>query len=237
MPELAPSRRKPGPRARTHLRRAAAELDTLDSPKKTIPKPPIPSRGCFTLRKPGSLRQGAGTRDAPAWHVSPGLPKQRQKHNKQQQRAADSRQTFPSYFLPGSVCAFSPSPTRKLLPSEGNNKMILRRTKPAPSQREPRCKAPAPPGEEPGKAPSPTRAGSRSCSPPSRAGSSRAEQSGLRRAESLLRGSCRIFGERPELRSSRGVLLGRPDLGAGMCCCSLEPAAGFWGPRTQPPFG
>lgn len=223
MPELGPSRRKPGPRARTHLRRAPAELDTWDSPQKTQSQSPHPHQGCFTLRKPSSLQQGAGTRDAPAWHVSPGLPKQRQKHNKQQQRAADSRQTFPSYFLPGSVCAFSPSPTRKLLlPSEGNNKMILRRTKPAPSQREPRCKTPAPPGEEPGEAPSP-----RSCSPPSRAGSSCAKQSGPCQAESHLRGGCRIFGGCPELRGSHGVLLG---------CPNLEPAAGFLGTQGSAPF-
>lgn len=220
MPELAPSRRKPGPRARTHLRRAPAELDTWDSPQKNQSQSPHPHQGCFTLRKPGSLRQGAGTRDAPAWHVSPGLPKQRQKHNKQQQRAADSRQTFPSYFLPGSVCAFSPSPTRKLLlPSEGNNKMILRRTKPAPSQREPRCKTPAPPGEEPGEAPNP-----RSCSPPSQVPSNW----GCARLNPTSGAAAEFFGD---VRSSGAVAAFSWDVQTS------SQQRGFWGLRAQLLFG
>lgn len=132
---------KANPRPR--LTQEGAKVTPINPP---APKPPCPRRGLSPGRQrrptepsPGSSPRSAGTRHAPAWHVFPGLPKQRRKHNKQQQHTADSRQTFPSYFLPGSVCAFPPSPTRKLLPSEGNNNIILKRVKPAPSQQEQSC--------------------------------------------------------------------------------------------------
>lgn len=93
-------------------RRAAAELGTNVTASIPCLKPPIPTGPRFVPaeRSPGSSPHRAGTRHATAWHVFPGLPKQPQKHNKQQQHTADSRQTFPSYFLPSSVCAFSPLP-------------------------------------------------------------------------------------------------------------------------------
>lgn len=93
-------------------RRAAAELGTNVTASIPCLKPPIPTGPQFVPaeRSPGSSPHRAGTRHATAWHVFPGLPKQPQKHNKQQQHTADSRQTFPSYFLPSSVCAFSPLP-------------------------------------------------------------------------------------------------------------------------------
>lgn len=100
---------------------------------------------------PSSSPRSAGTNDATGWHVFPGLPKQPQKHNKQQQHTADSRQTFPSYLR--SVCAFPPLPRGSCCHRKGTTILFF---KPAPSQQEPRCKArgarnAAPSGEKPGK--------------------------------------------------------------------------------------
>lgn len=65
-------------------------------PHPSISFPPFPQQGWYPSSSPWST----GTRDAPAWHVFPALPRQRQKHNKQQQHTADSRQTFPLISSP-----------------------------------------------------------------------------------------------------------------------------------------
>lgn len=108
------------------------------------PKPPIPTGSCFA--EPRLL---ASSPDATAWHLFPGLPEQRQKHNKQQHRTADSGQTFPSYFLPSSLCAFSPLPQGSCYRQKATTILFFS----ARSLRHPsRSKAPGAAGEELGKA-------------------------------------------------------------------------------------
>lgn len=108
------------------------------------PKPPIPTGSCFA--EPQLL---ASSPDATAWHLFPGLPKQRQKHNKQQHHTADSGQTFPSYFLPSSLCAFSPLPQGSCYRQKATTILFFS----ARSLRHPgRSKAPGAAGEELGKA-------------------------------------------------------------------------------------
>lgn len=120
----------------------------------------IPTGGCQHLvpgeQSPSSPAHRAGTRHATAWRVFPGLPKQPQKHNKQQQHTADSRQTFPSYFLPSSVCAFSPLPQGSCCHRKGTTILFLSAACAIPAgaavQSRGIARDAAAPGEEPGTA-------------------------------------------------------------------------------------